>query len=81
MDRLLRGKKLVAFPPIPYRLSPLLLQEEVDLTTTTQTHISAQTIRADRGLAVHGALMLLLGLLSGFAPLFAKSKIAAPRGA
>jgi hypothetical protein len=31
---------------------------------------------ADRGLVVHGVIMLLLGLLSGFSPFFAKAKIA-----
>ena len=45
--------------------------------TTVETESSARAIRADRGLVVHGAIMLLLGLLSGFAPFFAKSKIAA----
>lgn len=34
------------------------------------------TITADRTLVAHGAIMTLLGLLSGFSPMFAKAKIA-----
>jgi (hydroxyamino)benzene mutase len=34
------------------------------------------TVTADRALVAHGAVMMLLGLLSGFSPFFAKAKIA-----
>lgn len=34
------------------------------------------TVTADRALIAHGAIMTLLGLLSGFTPLFAKARIA-----
>jgi len=46
------------------------------LTTPQSAPFEAQSFRADRGLAMHGAIMLLLGLLSGFSPLFARAKIA-----
>ena len=36
----------------------------------------ATTVTADRGLVAHGAIMTLLGLLSGFTPFFAKARIA-----
>ncbi len=36
----------------------------------------ASTITADRSLVAHGAIMTLLGLLSGFTPFFAKARIA-----
>jgi hypothetical protein len=35
------------------------------------------TINVDRGLVAHGAIMTLLGLLSGYTPLFAKAPTAA----
>jgi len=34
------------------------------------------TVTADRRLVAHGAIMTLLGLLSGFTPLFAKARVA-----
>ena len=36
----------------------------------------ATTVTADRSLVAHGAIMTLLGLLSGFTPFFAKARIA-----
>lgn len=46
------------------------------MATSTSTQLQARTISADRGLAAHGAIMLLLGLISGFSPFFAKAKVA-----
>ena len=46
------------------------------MNTPTKTQPFAQAFPADRGLVVHGAIMLLLGLLSGFSPFFVKAKIA-----
>jgi hypothetical protein len=42
----------------------------------TSVQSSARSISADRGVAAHAAIMLLLGLLSGFSPFFAKAKLA-----
>ena len=41
-----------------------------------RAQLPARTPGADRGLSAHAAIMLLLGLLSGFSPFFAKAKIA-----
>ena len=46
------------------------------MATSTSTELKARTISADPGLVAHGAIMLLLGLLSGFSPFFAKAKVA-----
>ena len=37
----------------------------------------SQPIAVDRALVAHGAIMTLVGLLSGFTPIFAKAPIAA----
>jgi hypothetical protein len=41
----------------------------------TESHL--QPVAVDRSLAAHGAIMTLIGLLSGFTPLFAKAPVAA----
>ena len=46
------------------------------MATPASEQLRARTISADRGLVAHAAIMLLLGLLSGFSPFFAKAKIA-----
>lgn len=46
------------------------------MATLTRGESQTNTRTADRALVVHGAIMLLLGLLSGFSPFFAKAKIA-----
>jgi hypothetical protein len=46
------------------------------LATPTTTEPNQRTIGADLSLAAHGAIMLLLGLLSGFTPFFARAKVA-----
>lgn len=51
-------------------------EQEFELNSTAKTQPTTQALTADRGLVVHGAIMLLLGLLSGFSPLFVKAKIA-----
>jgi len=40
------------------------------------TESTAPAVTADRALVAHGAIMTLLGLLSGFSPMFAKAPVA-----
>ena len=46
------------------------------MNSNAETQPTIHAFIADRGLVVHGAIMLLLGLLSGFSPFFVKAKIA-----
>jgi len=46
------------------------------LTQLIGAESPATTVTADRSLVAHGAIMTLLGLLSGFTPFFAKARIA-----
>lgn len=46
------------------------------MTNGTGAELRTPTVTADRALAAHGAIMTLLGLLSGFSPFFAKAPVA-----
>jgi hypothetical protein len=46
------------------------------LATPITTKSPTATVAVDRALVAHGAIMTLLGLLSGFSPMFAKAPIA-----